>query len=253
MRIKSLLENLKDKTMQDLNAIARKYGLSGYSKLDKRELVKFVRRKLKSLASGKAKPKKKARTKKTPGKRKAGGRTAKPRTRDKTRSKTRKKSSKRAGEGGMVLLPRDPEWLYVYWDLTVQQETLLRTSGVPTLRLMGHPDRRELKRIPLSPGAKSWHVQASTADRDYVAELGVVDWRGVFRPLLASNPASTPPAEVSGNFQAVFGEFKTAASPRPSSTPSGADLEKAERLGKLSFGKESDADSASSHDVLRRK
>lgn len=246
MTLKTLLENLRDKTVQELSAVAKKYGISGYSKLGKSELVKLVRRKLKALDSNKAKKTKK--TKKTP------ARSAK-KKKAKTKAKTpaKKKKSKRVGEGGMILLPRDTEWLYVYWDLTVQQETLLKSSGVPTLRLLGHPDRRELKRIPLSPGARSWHIQATTADRDYIAELGVVDWRGVFRPLLASNPASTPPAEVSGNFQALFGEFKPGQSPRPRSAPGGADREKAERLGKLSYGKEAGSDSASSHDFLRRK
>ena len=192
MRLKTLLENLRDKTVQELNAVAKKYGISGYSKLSKSDLIKKVRRKLRALIAQRAK-KKPARSKS--------------KTKPKAKSK-KKKKSKRAKEGGMILLPRDNEWLYVYWDLTVQQENLLKSSGVPTLRLLSHPDRRELKRIPLSPGARSWHVQATTADRDYIAELGVVDWRGVFRPLLASNPASTPPAEVSGNFQALFGEFE---------------------------------------------
>lgn len=248
MRLKKLLENLRDKTVQELNAIAKKYGISGYSKVGKSDLVKLVRRKLKALASAKAKKKpagSRSKKKKSPAKKKPARRTAK--------AKKKTKKSKRAAEGGMILLPRDTEWLYVYWDLTVQQETLLKSSGVPTLRLLGHPDRRELKRIPLSPGARSWHIQATTADRDYMAELGVVDWRGVFRPLLASNPASTPPAEVSGNFQALFGEFKPGESPLPRSAPAGADQDKAERVGKLSFGKESGTDSASSHDVLRRK
>ena len=185
MRFKRLLENLRDKTVQELNAIAKRHGISGYSKLGKSDLVKLVRRKLKALAAKKTK-------KKAPAKK------------PKTKAKAKKKKSKRSGEGGMILLPRDSEWLYVYWDLTVQQETLLKSSGVPTLRLLGHPDRRELKRIPLNPGSRSWHVQATTVDRDYIAELGVVDWRGVFRPLLASNPASTPPSEVSGNFRALF-------------------------------------------------
>lgn len=259
MKIKSLLENLKDKTVQELNSVAKRYGLSGYSKLDKKNLVMFIRRKLKSLASGMTQPPKKTRKKKTagtqakkktPAKKKASPRAAKTGVQSKTR---KKESPKSAGEGRMVLLPRDPEWLYVYWDLTGQQEKLLKTSGVPTLRLLGHPDRRELKRIPLSPGAKSWHIQAGTADRDYVAELGVLDWRGVFRPLLVSNPASTPPAEVSGNFQAVFGEFKATESPQPRATPPGVDSEKAERLGKLSFGREAGTKPVSSHDVLRRK
>ena len=37
MRIKSLLEKLKDKTVQELNSVAKKYGLTGYSKFDKKE------------------------------------------------------------------------------------------------------------------------------------------------------------------------------------------------------------------------
>lgn len=243
MRINSLLEKLKDQTVQELNSIAKKYGLTGYSKYGKKDLVKFVRRKLKALASAKLKPKKKADPKK------------KTKPNKTTRTKNKKKRTKRTSEGGMVLLPRDPEWLYVFWDLTVQQETLLKSSGVPTLRLLGHPDRRELKRIPLSQGARCWHIQAGTTNRDYTAELGVVDWRGVFRPLLASNPASTPPAEVSGNFQAVFGEFKPDKAPQPHPGPPGADSEKAERLGKLSYSKEvgTDSASASSQDILRRK
>jgi hypothetical protein len=242
MRLKTLLENLRDKTVQELNAIAKKYDISGYSKLGKSDLVKLVRRKLKALVA------KKAKKKKAPAKKKPARSTAKAKTKAK-----KKKKKKKAGESGMILLPRDTEWLYVYWDLTVQQENLLKSSGVPTLRLLGHPDRRELKRIPLSPGARSWHIQATTADRDYIAELGVVDWRGVFRPLLASNPASTPPAEVSGNFQALFGEFKPGESPEPRSAPGGADQDKAERLGKLSYDKEAGTDSSSSHDYLRRK
>jgi len=256
MRLKTLLENLKEKTVQELNAIAKKYGISGYSKLGKSDLIKLVRRKLKALSAGKTSKKparSKPKKKKAPAKKKPARRTARPKAKTKTSTRSKKKRSKRAGEGGMILLPRDAEWLYVYWDLTVQQETLLKSSGVPTLRLLGHPERRELKRIPLSPGARSWHIQATTIDRDYIAELGVVDWRGVFRPLLASNPASTPPAEVSGNFQALFGEFKPGELPKPQPTPQDADQDKAKRMGKLSYSKEAGTDSASSHDFLRRK
>lgn len=256
MRLKTLLENLRDKTVQELNNIAKKYGISGYSKLGKSDLVKLLRRKLKALSSAKAKKKptrSKPKKKKAAPRKKTAGRKTRTTAKAKTQSRSKKKKSKRSGEGGMILLPRDTEWLYVYWDLTVQQETLLKSSGVPTLRLLGYPEHRELKRIPLSPGARSWHIQATTTDRDYVAELGVVDWRGVFRPLLASNPASTPPAEVSGNFQALFGEFKPGEAPRPRSAPAGTDQEKAQRVGKLSYGKESGTDSASSHGLLRRK
>jgi len=191
MRLKTLIENLRDKTVQELNAIAKKYGISGYSKLGKSDLVKLLRRKLKALAAKKAKKKAGKKSKGRPS------------------STFKKKKSKRTAEGGMILLPRDSEWLYVYWDLTTQQEALLKSSGVPTLRLLGNPDRRELKRIPLSSGSRSWHIQATTADRDYIVELGVVDWRGVFRPLLSSNPASKPPSEVSGNFKALFGDIDT--------------------------------------------
>ncbi len=107
-------------------------------------------------------------------------------------------------EDTLVLMVRDPWWLFVYWELTTQrQEQALVATG-----LKHHPERKTVLRvydvtghslpkfnsffdIELSFYADNWYIDVGMPAHDWVVELGYrVGTR--FIPLLRSNRVRTP-------------------------------------------------------------
>lgn len=114
------------------------------------------------------------------------------------------------GEDRLVLMVRDPWWLYAYWEVTPhrQQEvltqigshaqsgrkTVLRVydvTGSPAL-----PKSNSFFDIELNFYAESWYIDVGIPDREWVAELGY-RVEGRFYPLLRSNRVSTPAFGIS--------------------------------------------------------
>ena len=104
----------------------------------------------------------------------------------------------------LVLLARDPYWLYAYWDFSAEQiGTALTDLGTaearPILRIFDvtyldfdgtnawtHTD------IDLAPFATSWYIPVSRADASYCAEVGYLTADGRFAALGRSNVVATP-------------------------------------------------------------
>ena len=127
----------------------------------------------------------------------------------------------------MVLLARDPMWLYTYWDLTAEQHRKVWAESRVTLRVVelreGHV-HREVKRISLTHGARSWYLQVDLPNRVYLAELGFVDAKDEFRCVLASNPSTMPPSNMVDREEIVFATFQPGEKPKPAPTPPEAKL-----------------------------
>lgn len=125
-------------------------------------------------------------------------------------------------DGRMVLLARDPMWLYTYWDLTAEQHRKVWSKSSVVLRIVelreGHT-HREVKQISLTHGARSWYFQIDQPHRVYQAELGFLDAQGKFRCVVASNPSTTPPSAMVAEEEFVFATFLPGQPPRPAPAP----------------------------------
>jgi hypothetical protein len=258
-----LAKGLKGKSVKELIELSKQFSLEGYSKLAKTDLVKQLAKQLKTIAKAPKKDSKKKKTKKSVSK--PAGRTvktkkkpAKKRTEGAKKTKAKKvakqtvpavKKRPRASQeaqalpkgyqdGRMVLLPRDPKWLYCYWDPTQAQAKQLEEWGVPSLRIMEIDDdgKSQLTQlIPLTQSARSWYVQIDSPGKKYLAELGLMDEEQVFHIVLTSNSSTTPPGAISKKLETKFESFSTEQSSEPAKMVD-TDKTAVERLQALSQG-----------------
>ncbi|MGE5485031.1 MAG: DUF4912 domain-containing protein [Ignavibacteriales bacterium] len=115
----------------------------------------------------------------------------------------------RYGDNAVVLMVRDPEWLYAYWEVQpeeVQHEAQRRgvdlSGSSPVLRLYdvtAAPDGRgaPFRDIVLTEYADRWYVSAMTPSHEYYAEIGRITRSGRFIAFARSNRVMTPPVGVS--------------------------------------------------------
>ena len=224
------MTKLESRTVRELIALAREWGVSHYSRLKKAELIKLLAEKLpkKTLKQLKdktaAKEPSKAEAKKTvstPSRASSRAKAAKA-----VRQARRKVSQARLPasarykppaiveletrpdwqvaveelprgycDGRMGLMPRDPHWLYCFWDPTPDQTQRLEVGGKRWLRIVHvrGDQERQAGLIELTPVATSWYVNVDDADKTYRCDLGLVGADGAFECVLSSNWSSTPP------------------------------------------------------------
>lgn len=108
------------------------------------------------------------------------------------------------GDTKIVLLVRDPEWVFAYWEVN---DSTRAEFGLPR---SGHNKRMVLRvynvtgrswpqenaqyffDIDISPYANNWYIKVPETDAEWVAELGVFTEEGVYVPIVASNVVRTP-------------------------------------------------------------
>ena len=113
------------------------------------------------------------------------------------------------GDNKLVLLVRDPWWLYAYWETTPERERevlgLVRSSGLSVetkvLRVYDvtdkeWPDTHTFFDIEIGI-ANNWYVDVGKPDRQWIAELGFRAHGGRFFSLVRSNRVRTPRFGVS--------------------------------------------------------
>lgn len=113
------------------------------------------------------------------------------------------------GENRVVLLPRDPWWLYAYWDLREDTLRAARERGGCRLLLrlheLGGAGAGELiAEQELPDAARSWYLNVPRPRSAYRAEIGMRTEHGEFLLLAASNAAVAPPAAPSTVVQDEF-------------------------------------------------
>ena len=108
------------------------------------------------------------------------------------------------GRDLVVAMPRDPYWIYVYWEIT--EGTLshaLRSLGRAQLnarRILRVYTRdgeragveRALFDIFLTPEARNWYINVGGPGRTYRVDIGLLTAKGKFVCLVSSNVVSTP-------------------------------------------------------------
>lgn len=117
------------------------------------------------------------------------------------------------GESRIVLLPRDPQWAYVYWDVPNAHKEELRRQGGERLVLrfydvtdidLNVQNPHTLQQFDCEEMARSWYIPVSVSDRHYVAEIGYVANDGRWLMLARSAPVQIPPVYPSEWFDDQF-------------------------------------------------
>lgn len=106
------------------------------------------------------------------------------------------------GDSRIVLMPRDPQWAYAYWDVTNEsKEDLRRQGGIQlALRLydvtdldLSYQGPHSIQEYPCDELAREWYLPIPVSDRDYVIDIGYRAFDGRWLLLSRSAPVRVPP------------------------------------------------------------
>lgn len=106
------------------------------------------------------------------------------------------------GESRIVLMPRDPQWTYAYWDIPNTHKEELRRQGGARLALrfydvtnidLNSASPHSLQQYECDELAREWYLPVPVSDRDYVVEIGYVCNDGRWLVLARSFPVHVPP------------------------------------------------------------
>jgi uncharacterized protein len=106
------------------------------------------------------------------------------------------------GDSRIVLMPRDPQWAYVYWDIPNEHRQDLRRQGGQQLALriydstdinLDFQASHSVQEYPCDELAREWYLPIPVSDRDYIAEIGYRCADGRWLVLARSAPVRIPP------------------------------------------------------------
>lgn len=113
------------------------------------------------------------------------------------------------GDTKLVLLVRDPEWIYAYWEIndeTRQQLNIPRNGHhyrqilrvfKTTARQWPEEAAHYFFDVETNNDARSWYIHMPEADESWCAELGIIDEQDNFTAICRSNPIYTPRNSIS--------------------------------------------------------
>jgi hypothetical protein len=106
------------------------------------------------------------------------------------------------GESRIVLMPRDPQWAYTYWDIPNDHKEDLRRQGGQQLALriydvtdinIDYQSPHSIQEYPCDELAREWYLPMPVSDRDYVVDIGYRCPDGRWLVLARSTPVHVPP------------------------------------------------------------
>jgi hypothetical protein len=106
------------------------------------------------------------------------------------------------GESRIVLMPRDPQWAYTYWDVPNSHKEELRRQGGARLALrfydvtdidVNTQSPHSLQQYECDEMAREWYLPIPVSDRDYAAEIGYLCNDGRWLVLARSASVRIPP------------------------------------------------------------
>ena len=106
------------------------------------------------------------------------------------------------GESRIVLMPRDPQWAYAYWDIPGSHKEEMRRQGGVRLAIRFYDvtdvdidavSPHSLQQYECDEMAREWILPIPVSDRDYVAEIGYVSADGRWLLMARSAPIHVPP------------------------------------------------------------
>jgi uncharacterized protein len=105
-------------------------------------------------------------------------------------------------ESRIVLMPRDPQWAYTYWDISNDQKQELRHQGGVRLALrfydvtninIATQKPHSLQQYECDEMSREWYLPVPVSDREYMVEIGYLTGDGRWLLLARSAPARIPP------------------------------------------------------------
>ncbi len=125
-------------------------------------------------------------------------------------------------ETRVVFLPRDPQWAYVFWDISGESRNAANASGARQLCLRvsdvtglqtgaSHP--HTLQEVVVDSNATEWYLPVPLSDRDYRVELGYRKTDGGWFSLAFSAVARVPALHPSEQILDQFVPFSLDAAP----------------------------------------
>ncbi len=117
------------------------------------------------------------------------------------------------GESRIVLLPRDPQWAYTYWDIPNEHKQELRRQGGQQLALriydvsdinIEYQSPHSIQEYPADELAREWYIPVPVSDRDYVIDIGYRAADGRWLVLARSTRVHIPPVYPSDWIEDVF-------------------------------------------------
>jgi hypothetical protein len=117
------------------------------------------------------------------------------------------------GDSRIVLLPRDPQWAYTYWDIPNEHKDELRRQGGQQLALriydvtdinLDRQSPHSIQEYPIDEMAREWYLPIPVSDREYVIDIGYRCGDGRWLVLARSAPVSIPPVYPSDWVEDIF-------------------------------------------------
>lgn len=106
------------------------------------------------------------------------------------------------GDSRIVLLPRDPQWSYVYWDVPNEYRESKRQQGGSQIALrlyditdinLGSQKPHSMQEYACDELTQEWYMPIPVSDRDYMVELGYRCDDGRWLSLVSSARIHIPP------------------------------------------------------------
>lgn len=117
------------------------------------------------------------------------------------------------GESRVVIMPRDPQWAYTYWDIPNDHKEELRRQGGQQLALrlydvtdvnLEFQSPHSIQEYPCDELAREWYLPMPVSDRDYVVDIGYRCADGRWLVLARSAPVHVPPVYPSDWIEDIF-------------------------------------------------
>jgi uncharacterized protein len=166
------------------------------------------------------------------------------------------------GESRIMLMPRDPQWAYAYWDVPNDHKEELRRQGGQQLAIriydvtdvnLDHQAPHSVQEYLCDEMAREWYLPIPLSDRDYVADIGYRCADGRWLVLARSATVSIPPVYPSDWIEDAFitvnwdddlkGKTLYTLVPPAKKQALGADAAQSDRLYDAVFGMTKDTES----------
>ena len=117
------------------------------------------------------------------------------------------------GESRIVLMPRDPQWAYAYWDVPNAHKEELRRQGGQQLAIriydvtdvdLNTQAAHSVQEYFCDEMAREWYLPIPVSDRDYAADIGYRCADGRWLVLARSATVSIPPVYPSDWIEDAF-------------------------------------------------
>ena len=190
------LANLGSWTIAQLRDLAQRIGLGGYSRMDKNGLLDAVAQALPRAQS-------------------SGVLTAE-HTPDVNSAASVLTPIATELPSHITFLPRDPQWAYVFWEISAGDQQRAAVAGATQLALrvadvtglpLGAAHPHTLQEMVVDSGAREWHLPMPLSDRDYRVELGYRTKSGGWFSLATSSVARMPALEPTAVVADAFVPF----------------------------------------------